>query len=99
MVIGAHTFIVSNLVPKMELTENTFYEVKLKKAMKLAEYDIVKSLDLSVKMTWGKRSHVPSNVDELCTRAKQVANKKLGVEKIDSLVDAVKVTKQKNVIL
>ena len=43
MVIGAHTFIVSNLAPKMELAENTFYEVKLKKAMKLAELDIVKS--------------------------------------------------------
>ena len=95
MVIGAHTFIVSNLAPKMELAENTFYEVKLKKAMKLAEYDIVKSLDLSVKMTWGKRSQVPSNVDELCTKAKQVANKMLGVEKMDSLEDAVKAAKHK----
>ena len=90
MVIGAHTFIVSNLAPKMELAENTFYEVKLKKAMKLAEYDIVKSLDMSVKMTWGKRSNVPSNVDKLCTKAKQVANKMLGVEKMDSLEVAVK---------
>ena len=52
----------------MELAENTFYEVKLNKAMKLAEYDIVKSLDLSVKMTWGKKSQVPSNVDELHTK-------------------------------
>ena len=43
MVIGAHTFIVSNLAPKMEFAENTFYEVKLKKTMKLAEFDIVNS--------------------------------------------------------
>ena len=95
MVIGAHTFIVSNLAPKMELAENTFYEVKLKKAMKLAEYDIIKSFDLSVKMTWGKRSQIPSNVDELHTKAKQVANKMLGVEKMESLEEAVKAAKQK----
>ena len=75
LVIGAHTFIVYNLAPKMELSENTFYKVKLNKAMKLAEYDIVKSFDLSVKMTWGKKLQIPSNVDELRTKAKQVANK------------------------
>ena len=36
-----------------------------------------------MKMTWGKRSHVPRNVEELCTKAKEVANKKLGVEKMN----------------
>ena len=95
MVIGAHTFIVFNLVPKMEFAENTFYEVKLKKAMKLAEFNIMKSQDLCVKMTWGKRSHVPRNVKELHTKAKEVANKKLGVEKMDSLEEALKAPKHK----
>ena len=48
-----------------------------------------------MKMTWGKRLHVPSNVEELRTKAKEVANKKLGVEKMDSLEDAVKAAKHK----
>ena len=61
----------------------------------MAEYDAVKSLDLSVKMTLGKKSQVPSTVDELRTKAKEVAKKKLGVEKMDILEDAVKAARHK----
>ena len=96
--IGAHTFILSGVPAKMTVSDNTFYEVKLKKATKMSgKFDVVKSEDVSMKMTWGKKSYMPPNLSELLNEAKTYATKNMGPEKIESLDEAMKSAKAKKV--
>ena len=84
--------------PGTEVKEETFYEVKLKKAASLKEvFPVVKSTEIEIRMTWGKKEQLVT--EEVLSAKKEeariFAREQMGEENVLSIDEAVISAKKK----